>query len=189
MIDSEAIWRADVQQRIFRELLEAFSRPGNVRELADGADDAAAQRGVLATLMDGESTLADPHGLVDGRDWPLLQARREAPETARYVIVNGRRAPDFQPSLGTLESPEFGATILIRVDSLGAGNDNVSLSGPGIKESADLRHSGLHPEWLERRGEWISSFPLGVDLLLLDATRIVALPRTTRIVDMKRSAR
>lgn len=189
MIDSEAIWRADVQQRIFRELLEAFSRPGNVCDLAAWTDDAAAQRGVLATLMDGESTLADPHGLIDGREWPLLQARREVPETARYVVADGRRAPDFQPALGSLESPEFGATLLIKVGSVGTGDDCVSLTGPGIKESTELRYSGLHPEWLERRGEWISSFPLGVDMLLLDATHIVALPRTTRVIEMKGSAR
>jgi len=189
MSNSEAIWRADVQQRIFRELLEAFSRPGDVRELPDWTDDAAAQRGVLATLMDGESTLADPHGLIDGRDWHLLQARREVPETARYVVADGRRAPDFEPALGALESPEFGATLLIQVGSVGTGDDCVSLTGPGIKGSSELRYSGLHRKWLERRGEWISSFPLGVDMLLLDATRIVALPRTTRVIEMKGGAR
>ena len=36
-------------------------------------------------------------------------------------------------------------------------------------------------EWLHQRAVWIAGFPLGVDILLCDATRIAALPRTTQI--------
>lgn len=181
MLKTESLWRADVQQRVFRELLEAFARPGGVRDLADLTQGADAARGVLATLMDGETTLADPHGLIDARDWPLLQAQRAAPEEARHVVVDGRRAPDFQPALGTLESPEFGATILIEIDRLGQGETALELTGPGSAGQRQLRLAGLHPDWLARRAEWVGCFPLGVDLLLADTQRIVALPRTTRI--------
>lgn len=181
MIESEAIWRADVQQRIFRELVEAFSRPGDIRDLGAWTAGAEAQRAVLATLMDGEATLADPHGQVDAEDWPLLQAKAEIGERARYVTVDGRRAPDFQPALGTLESPEQGATVLVRVEKVGAGETALALEGPGIDGQRQLCLGGLHPDWLTRRADWVGSFPLGVDLLLADAHRIVALPRTTQI--------
>ena len=41
-------------------------------------------------------------------------------ETARYVAADGRRAPDFEPALGSLESPEFGAAIhLLKPDGMG----------------------------------------------------------------------
>lgn len=186
---TESIWRADVQQRVFRELVQAFSRPGDIREIGHYVDGAVARRAVLATLMDGETTLADPHGQIAPADWPLLQAKSGASEHARYVAADGGRAPDFEPALGSLESPEFGATVLIEVASLGQGEISLELAGPGIDGQQQLSVAGLHPAWLARRAEWVHGFPLGVDLLLSDASRIVALPRTTRLIEMKGGAR
>lgn len=180
-MNADTLWRADVQQRIFRELVEAFSRPGEVRDLTRWIDGASALRAVLATLMDGEVTLADPHRLIAAPDWPLLQVRPSAPEAARYVAADGRRAPDFHPALGSLESPEFGATVLIAVARLGEGSLIMNLEGPGVNGRRELRVEGLRADWLLRRADWVSDFPLGVDLLVCDAERIVALPRTTRI--------
>ncbi len=183
---TERIWQADAQQRVFRELVEAFSRPGAVRDLTDWLAGTAAQRAVLATLMDGETTLADPHARLGAADWSLLQARRDTTESARYVVADGRRAPGFQPALGTLESPESGATLLIEVAVVGSGPLTLELAGPGIDGLGidgrrELRLDGLHPDWLLCRADWSAGFPLGVDILLTDATRIVALPRTTRV--------
>ncbi|MBI5781256.1 MAG: phosphonate C-P lyase system protein PhnH [Rhodocyclales bacterium] len=177
----EPIWQADVQQRVFRELVEAFSRPGDIREIGDCIDGAAAQRAVLATLMDGEMTLADPHGQIEPADWPLLQAKPESVERARYIVADGHRAPDFQPMLGSLESPEFGATILVGIDGVGEGALTLELEGPGVNGRRTLCLAGLHPDWLVRRADWVGSFPLGVDLLFSDARCLVALPRTTHI--------
>ncbi len=181
----ECIWQADRQQRVFRELVECFSRPGEARDLAAWAKGAGARRALLATLLDGETTLADPHGLIDARDWPLLQARRAAAEVARYVVANGRRAPDFEPALGSLESPEFGATLLLEVAAVGSGPLCLELAGPGIAGRRALRLDGLHADWLARRAEWTAGFPLGVDILFTDAARIAALPRTTRVTPME----
>lgn len=181
----DAIWQADVQQRVFRELLEVFSRPGAVRAPAAGLVGATARHAVLATLMDGETTLADPHDLIAAADWPLLQARRAGADTARYVVADGRRVPDFQPALGSLESPEFGATLLIEIDAVGDGPVALELGGPGIEGHRRLRLAGLHADWLVRRADWNTGFPLGVDMLLADATRVVALPRTTRVTHIE----
>lgn len=177
----DPIWQIDVQQRVFRQLLNAFANPGDILDLHTLVNNTTAQRAVLATLMDGVTSLSDPHGQIMEMDWPLLQARQESSERARYVVVNGRRTPDFQPSLGSLESPEFGATLLIEVDRLGQGDLSLRLTGPGINGDQKLNLSGLHPDWMMQRADWVSSFPLGVDLLLSDAHHIVALPRTTRI--------
>lgn len=181
MMQAETLWQGSVQQTIFRELLAAFSRPGEVRDLSAWVEQTTAQRLVLATLMDGETTLADPHATIAAADWPLLQAQRGTSETARYVAVNGQKAPDFTPALGSLESPEFGATLLIVVDQIGAGELSLILSGPGVNGQCKLSVNGLHVAWLEQRADWGAAFPLGVDILLLDATRIVALPRTTQV--------
>jgi alpha-D-ribose 1-methylphosphonate 5-triphosphate synthase subunit PhnH len=181
----ESIWQAETQQRVFRELVEAFSRPGDVRDLRPHVGASSAQRAVLAALMDGEVTLADPHGQVNEEDWQLLQARRESNEKAHYIAAKGNQAPGFQPGLGELASPESGATVFVEVDVLGDqtthGAMRLHLSGPGVDGERLLQLSGLHLGWLERRAEWVDSFPLGVDLLLSDSCRIVALPRTTQI--------
>jgi alpha-D-ribose 1-methylphosphonate 5-triphosphate synthase subunit PhnH len=180
-MQAESIWRASVQQRIFRELVQSFSRPGEVRDLSRHTDASSALRAVLATLMDGETTLADPHRQLAAGDWPLLQARHGPADHARYVLADGRRAPDFSPGLGTLQSPELGATLLIEVEAVGQGSLCVELAGPGIDGTRELRVSGLHPDWLEYRRGWNAAFPLGVDLLLMDRARLVALPRTTMV--------
>lgn len=174
-----SIWQGGVQQSIFRELVEAYSRPGQVRDLTDWIDGTNARRVVLATLMDGESTLADPHGMIPDEDWPLLQARRDTAENARYVVVDGSRDATFNPCLGSLSSPEFGATLLIAVEAVGIGSQAIALTGPGVEAQLELCLSGLHPDWLARRPDWVSTFPLGVDILFCDAQRMVALPRTT----------
>lgn len=178
---TENIWQATVQQRVFRELIKTFSRPGEVCDLVCWIGGSTAQRAILATLMDGETTLADPGGQIAAADWPLLQARPGTPETARYIVADGRRAPDFQPALGSLESPEFGATLLLEVAAVGSGSLSLELAGPGIDGRRELRLDGLHADWLARRTDWTAGFPLGVDILLFDAYRIVALPRTTAI--------
>lgn len=41
--------------------------------------------------------------------------------------------------------------------------------------------SGFDSEWFLRRQEWVENFPLGVDMILVDPTCIMALPRTTKL--------
>lgn len=180
-MQAENIWRADVQQCVFRDLVEIFSRPGKVQDLASCNDLAIAHYAVLASLLDGETTLADPHSLLVNADWPLFQARQVSTDNARFIVVDGQRAPDFKPALGTLASPEFGATIVMKVEALGRGPLTMTLQGPGIPARRELRVAGLHVDWLQQRANWVSGFPLGVDIILCTSTRIAALPRTTRI--------
>jgi len=56
-------WHPGMQQALFRNLLKAFSYPGESVWLAD-TDGAVA---ILATLVDAETTLADPHQLLSDR--------------------------------------------------------------------------------------------------------------------------
>lgn len=172
-------WEPLTQQCVFRRLLEAFSYPGRVVSVAR-ADTAPALSLLLATLVDAQVVLADPQGLIAADDWWRLGARREAPEIAHFIVARGDLAPAFEPSMGTLESPELGATVVLRVDSLGDGRP-LSLTGPGIDGAATLAIGGLDPAWLARRAAWNGAFPLGVDVILVDETRLAALPRTTRI--------
>ncbi len=167
-------WSAGHQQTVYRHLLRAFSFPGRIETLGDGC----ALTQVLATLVDSEARLADPYHLVDELTRQRLQARIAAPEHAQFIVADGSKPPAWEPRQGSLDSPEQGATILLKVASLGRGT-HWSLEGPGIETRASLAIGGLDPAWMDRRTAWNAAFPLGVDLILIDAECMAALPRTT----------
>jgi len=170
-------WQAPTQQAAFRQLLDAFSYPGRRVEL-NTEEDALVL--VLATLLDGGVTLADPQGLVSADDQRRLGVMTVNPEQAQYVVMSGEHVPDFKPALGTLESPEQGATLILRVSSLGS-DGCLRLSGPGIESETTLSVNGIDPAWWALRSSWNGAFPLGIDLILVAGNQVVALPRTTRI--------
>lgn len=173
------VWHAHTQQRLFRRLLDAFAYPGRLQDAADSGTNA--RLAILSTLLDAEADLADPHELVAHEDRARLMAAAAAPAQARFVVADAARAPDFTPALGSLESPEFGATLVLEVQQLGTGTP-LLLSGPGIASQNRLAVQGLHPDWIARRADWVSAYPLGVDIILCDATHFAGLPRTTQIV-------
>lgn len=188
-MEIEPIWRAPVQQGVFRRMLDAMAYPGRIQRLEPSLAAAGASRAVLAALLDGSTSLADPHGLLPGEDWPMLQARRADAETAAFVLCDGKRAPDFEPRLGELVSPELGATLVLRVGRLGEGGKVLELSGPGVRGKTELRVAGLNGDWLARRAAWVAGFPLGVDVILADRERLAALPRTTAVAPPQEAVR
>ncbi len=177
-----AVWEPAVQQKAFRQLMNAFAFPGTLETLlpeVQGRDNTVL-RLILATLTDGEVTVADLHHLIDDQDWPKLETNEATPEKARFIVARGDAAPKFSPALGSLECPEMGATVILRVEHIGQG-DTLTLRGPGIQSVKGIACSGLNPAWLSKRSEWNGAFPLGVDMVLFDAARVLAIPRTTRI--------
>ena len=179
-------WQPDVQQRAFRAVLDGFARPGT--QVAMPAQDAVLL--FLSTVVDESVSLADPLKLLAADTRRLLMAPSAPVGEARFVLLDGRQTPDpaWQPALGTLESPELGATLVLTVDDLhdaapapASQSTVLQLQGPGIPGTRGLAVSGLHPGWLERRAHWVAAYPLGVDLVLAAPQALVALPRTTRI--------
>ncbi len=179
----DPIWSPDTQQRVFRRLFNAMASPATIWTLADVLQAEPAWKAVLAVLADGMVALSDPHGMLDDRMRQFSQAVVGSPENAAYIVADGRRGPQFEPALGTLESPEQGATILLIATRLGAEGLCVTCTGPGIETRRRLCVQGLDPQWLERRRRWNKCFPLGVDYLIADDERIAALPRTTRVLE------
>jgi alpha-D-ribose 1-methylphosphonate 5-triphosphate synthase subunit PhnH len=176
------IWQPYPQQQLFRRLLHAFSYPGRIEESVLRTEPV--WLAILGALVDGEVTLADPQQLLSAETWPKLEARRAAPETADFILLDGGAEPSVFPNLGTLDVPEGGATLLLRVGALHsdeAGQLRLHLNGPGIKQQVCIGVDGLHPAWIDARNDWVSGFPLGVEMVLCDAQRYVALPRTTHI--------
>jgi alpha-D-ribose 1-methylphosphonate 5-triphosphate synthase subunit PhnH len=180
MLDVAAIWTPYIQQQNYRAILKAMSRPGLVEPI-QCSDGDEAHKAVLATLLDGEVSLADPEHLLSEQEWPLLQACGSDSAGADYILCNGDKPTALQPKLGTLPSPEHSATLVIRVTSLTSGDLHLRLSGPGVNGSSKVTITGLNQEWLARREDWVCAFPLGVDMILVDASAVMALPRTTRV--------
>ena len=179
-------WMPDAQQQAFRAMLDGFARPGTLVP----AQPPGAVLMFLSAVLDESVSLADPLGLV-GTDARRMLLAPTAPEAqARFVLLDGRRPPDagFQPALGTLESPELSATLVLTVDALSDALTTadaavlLQLQGPGVPGTRVLAVSGLHPDWLARRAAWVGAYPMGVDIVLAAPDAMAALPRTTRIV-------
>lgn len=181
-IELAPIWQEATQQHLFRELLSCMSLPGTIANLSRYLNGNSALVGVLATLLDGSVSFSDETGLLKERDRRLLQASSAPVEAAHVVIADAIAPPPqgFCPNLGTLTSPEQGATLVLQGQALGKGNLALCLKGAGILDQRTIALSGFHPTWFNQRAEWIS-FPLGIDLILVDATQVMALPRTTKL--------
>lgn len=181
MLELSAIWKPEVQQQLFRALLNAMARPGSLEENVSVAEGGTSGLPVLAMLVDGEVSLADPHQLLQKNDWLLLQTAEKSADTADYILCNGNLVPDFSPKCGTLTCPEHSATLIVSVSGLNSGTTRLQLTGPGIAESTNLLVDGFDPSWLQARQDWVCEFPLGIDLILVSATQFTAIPRTTKV--------
>jgi|CXWL01.1.fsa_nt_gi alpha-D-ribose 1-methylphosphonate 5-triphosphate synthase subunit PhnH len=185
-------WMPNAQQQAFRALLDGFARPGTLvpaqgHGRGHGHDAALI---FLSAVLDESVSLADPLGLLGADARRLLLAPTAPLGQARFILLDGRVPPDAacQPTLGTLESPELGATLVLTVDALGdagqaSAHDAVvlRLQGPGVPGTRAFAVTGLHDGWLERRAAWVGAYPLGVDIVLAAPDALVALPRSTRI--------
>ncbi len=180
MIVLDHPWTADGQRLAFRAVLETWSRPGAVTDLAAWSGGSRAYTVVLAGLCDAATTLHDAHGLLGDGDRSRLGARAAGAGSAAFVVADGTRPPDgLVPACGSLLAPEQGATLVLDCQAVGEG-PALRLSGPGIDGSAELRVLGLDPGWWTARAAWCA-FPLGVDLILCDARRIACIPRTVAV--------
>lgn len=197
MIDVAPIWLPERQQQNYRAVLEAVARPGHCEKIYfendgaknDGVDqEQPAFIALLASLLDNMVNFSDPHGLVSQDNLSLLQTQSALAEQADFILLDGNKFENFQPKLGTLPSPELSATLVVVTSKItstleqAASSDlKLRLSGPGVNGFSHCAISGLQKQWLEAREQWVSHFPLGVDLLLVDDSSVMALPRTTKV--------
>jgi len=83
--------------------------------------------------------------------------------------------PLDQYRIGTSEYPDRSTTLIVELESFTAAN--VSLSGPGIKDSTDF----ALPDSTACQGN-AAQFPLGVDFFFTSGGQLAALPRSTTIL-------
>lgn len=181
MLQVNTVWQPDTQQQQYRQLLEAMSRPGICCALIAKDSNAYQALPLLSSLVDAQASISDPEQVLTDADWRMLQAAPATVQQADFVLADGMKCFSEQPKLGTLPNPEQSATVVLTVKAIDQGELSLRLSGPGIKAEINLAVEGLDERWLHNRDIWNASFPLGVDMLLADGERFIALPRTTYV--------
>jgi alpha-D-ribose 1-methylphosphonate 5-triphosphate synthase subunit PhnH len=174
-------------QRIFRQILEAMSRPGSVVTLdplpAAPAGLHRASFALCLALLDHDSTVWLDAALQNDA-WQHLSFHTGAPlvamaEAAFALIADGHDLPDLaRVPLGQAEYPERGVTLIIQVDGFD-GPQPRFLKGPGIDGTASLAVRGLDDAFWTAIAANQHRFPLGFDAVLVHDTNIVAVPRST----------
>lgn len=196
-------------QRNFRHLLHAMSYPGDLKILDTTAPyerlyqvnsslPVPAVYAVMEVVLDGEvkvMTLPQVERFeAELRLYTNTQVTRDL-DQAQFLYIH---VEDLETKIslsdlaslkvGHLEDPQQSATLVIEVASLVDGASNVSLSGPGIKDFQNI-YLPLSSAFLDWRQTMNEEFPLGIDLIIVDAANhCLALPRTTHVTIMKGDA-
>lgn len=178
-------------QRVFRAIMDAFARPGTIADLEPVVTAPEAIEPAAAALL---AALADADAAV------FLEERDEA--TAAWIAFQTDAPVVFDPAdavfallarggdpavcsalpIGTDIYPDRSATLIVTVAAL-EGGAPLRLEGPGIETSRTVAPLGLPEGFLAARHANAALFPRGHDHVLVEGTRLLALPRTTRITE------
>ena len=180
----------DEANDVFRLVLKAIAHPGTIVEIAHPTAVSAgglgrAAIGLALALADFETPIwLDPAAASAG---PHLRFHCNCPvvvrpDQATFVFVaDPGSMPDLESlPLGSDAYPDQGATLVIEVATL-AAEGSLTLAGPGIDGTARLGVDGLPDRFWTRRAALAPLFPRGIDILLTQGDRLVALPRTTTV--------
>lgn len=188
---------SDASQRVFHQTMEAFSRPGTIRDLPDTAASVPAPVPAvvvpllaLADLMTPLAALTSALVAEDAGDAPaaeavvaisrLTGAPTTEPARARFALALDEPADFSDLNPGSHWSPEQGAMLVQRVAAIGDVSDSPDeldaatsgswrLTGPGVSPHTDtiVRVTGLSEQWLTTRQELVADYPAGIDCLLV----------------------
>jgi len=176
----------------FRTVMEAIARPGSVRALPGlpaappPLSPVAAAIALTLTDYDTPIWLDGPLAAVEEvTAW--LRFHTGAPviddpaRAAFAFLAEPAQAPPFSAfALGTPEYPDRSTTLVMQMERL-SGGPALTLAGPGIVGSQELSAAPLPPDIATRLAANRALFPRGVDLLMVSADAVMALPRSTRV--------
>ncbi len=181
-------------QSAFRRTMEALSRPGRVRTLGEGLSAetplAPAAAAIILALCDFETPLyLSPSFAATPGVAEFLRFHTDAPVVrepahAAFALID-LRVDAFDLSAfaqGTAEYPDRSTTVIALCDSVEAGA-SLSLAGPGIAGTSEICVAPLPEGFTAQSAANRATFPLGVDILFAAGDRVVALPRSTRLIE------
>jgi len=179
-------------QRAFRAAMEALANPGRIRPAGAGLEAApltAAAAALALALCDYETPLflapsvAARQGAIDYlrfyTDAPLTASPAEAAIAILDLAQDELDLGTF--AQGVPEYPDRSTTVIALCASLTDGSP-LTITGPGIARTAELRVVGLPNDFTAQWSANRSRFPLGVDIVFAASDSIVGLPRSARIL-------
>ena len=179
-------------QAVFRTMMEAMARPGLPRPLATRLAPptplSATAAAVALTLLDYETPFwLDARLAAAGEVAAWLKFHTGAPLTGNPAqssfafICDPATMPPFETfSQGVSEYPDRSTTLVVQVERLDRG-DALTLCGPGIAGSRSFCAAPLPDNFQARLLANRALFPRGVDLILVSAQAVAALPRSLRV--------
>lgn len=184
---------AFASQAVFRALMEAFARPGEikaVRGVAAPAPLAPAAAALVQSLADYETPV-----WLDGSfaaapavaEWIRFQTGAPVaakPDDAAFALIADPRVmPDFASfAQGSEEYPDRSTTLIIQIDRF--DGDTFAIEGPGIKGKRVFAAEALPSDFVDRLQANRELFPRGIDLVLVASDQVAALPRSTRVASV-----
>lgn len=183
-------------QKVYKKVLYSISRPGLISSLKDEALnmdlDFNCYRStsiLILMLLDTEVTFtvfSESKKEITKYINNLTYSKYASVDKADFIFVLNNALPsDLVISIeksnpGTLLNPHKSATIICEVADISYENELV-LKGPGIENEKYVKISGIQ-EWIDARNIKNKEFPLGVDIIFIDANyNLICLPRTTII--------
>ncbi len=158
----------------FEALMWAMARPGSLHDLPGGIAD------LVLALVDRECrVLVDDPSLaqvVAATGAALVAA--EGADHAFLTRAEGALAVLAALPAGSPLYPDQGATLVLPA-TLGQGQ-RLRLTGPGIEGATEVHISGLPDGFIDLRAARCR-YPEGVDMVFVDVSRIMALPRSTTV--------
>jgi len=183
-------------QFVFGEILDAISRPGRLASLQtlEGKTEYHlpsfdATLLTVMTLLDAEVTfhLVSENEHINGKIAGYTLATPAPIEEADFVIVlegtteAEKIAAMKNCKIGTLLDPHTSATWIIETAFNTENLQEISLTGPGIKEKNTLQITLTKTVW-QARNHTIVEYPLGIDIILTDDNlHLTCIPRTTKV--------
>ena len=179
-------------QAAFRLVMDAMAQPGRIVDLGHPVQAPAplepAAAAFLATLADYDTSVwFEDSGADAAVSWLTFHtgaAVTKDPSTASFAILS-KNSPVggwLKFPMGSLSYPDRSATLLLPVESLRDGTP-LTIRGPGIETAATIAPRGLPDGFTETMAINAARFPLGFDLLMTCGSELLALPRTTRLVE------
>jgi len=176
-------------QRVFRAVMNAMARPGQVLDIDVGFApppplDAVAAA-VLLALADFETTVWTDTDSSDASQFLRFHTGArliDDPALADFALITD---PAGAPALstfaqGTSDYPDRSATLIMQVEGFGA---DWRLTGPGINGQTRFSAAPLPEDFLSQWRDNHARFPCGVDVIFAGRGQIAALPRSTEIVE------
>jgi alpha-D-ribose 1-methylphosphonate 5-triphosphate synthase subunit PhnH len=178
----------DDANQVFRQVLDALAHPGRIVEITRPAAVPAGPLGRAAigfalALADFETPVwLDDEAAASHLRFHCNCPIVPQPDQANFLFVT---APERLPALAQLPLgsdtyPDQGATLVIEVARLDPAG-TLMLSGPGIAGTGRIGVAGLPDGFWTARAALAPLFPRGIDLVLTQDDRLVALPRTTLV--------